>query len=207
MNTKIISIADNEDNKEERERDVLEENRGIRFDNSDSLWKMNTTIKEYISNTDIIYWGDIGLEFDDLKILIDRISVFIEKESNLESLFKQYAYAMISYVVLLAKTEYKGDFWGIVCDKIGAKKLSGQEQMKIGQMILNVFDYCELDYSTVKKSSRKYVDAVLYEIGEPPESNLGDLFYIFKYGFMGNADPQMLIDEIICREYIVHKGD
>ena len=47
---------------------------------------------------------------------------------------------------------------------------------------------------------------ILYEIGEPPESNLGDLFYIFKYAGMGNVDPNIMIDELTStKSYTVHK--
>ena len=112
---------------------------------------------------------------------------------------------MVTYVVFLTKYQYNGDFWGMISEEIGIDKPNGSDQAQIGKKILLTFDLAGMDYSPVKFSTRIYVDAVLYEIGEPPESNLGDLFYLFKYGFMSNVEPQVLIDEITTRAYGVHK--
>ena len=65
----------------------------------------------------------------------------------------------------------------MISEEIGIDKPNAPDQTQIGKMILKIFDLCELDYSVTKESNRKYVDSILYEVGIPPESNFGDLFY------------------------------
>ena len=175
----------------------------LSFTEDDSLKSMDTSIKQ--NAKDIIYWGDLDLSRGDLDILKNRIVLLLEKGFVFKDLFKQYPYAMVTYVVFLARYKYNGDFWGMISEEIGIDKPNAPDQTQIGKMILKVFDSCGLDYTAAMESNRKYVDSVLYEIGIPPESNFGDLFYIFKYGFMSNVEPQILIDEITTRAYGVHK--
>lgn len=175
----------------------------LNFTSDESLKSMDTAIKE--NSTDLEYWGDLDLSRDSLDVLKNRIMILLEGGFVFKNLFKQYPYAMVSYVVFLARYKYKGDFWGMISEEIGIDKPNAPDQTQIGKMILKVFDSCGLDYSVAKESNRKYVDSILYEVGIPPESNFGDLFYIFKYGLMSNVDPQILIDEIISKAYGVHK--
>ena len=175
----------------------------LNFTEDESLKSMDTSIKQNV--TDIKYWGDLGLSRGDLDILKNRIVLLLERGFVFKDLFKQYPYAMVTYVVFLARYKYKGDFWGMISEEIHTDKPNALDQTLIGKAILQVFDSCGLDYSAAMESNRKYVDSVLYEIGIPPESNFGDLFYIFKYGFMSNVEPQILIDEITTRAYGVHK--
>ncbi|GEM_PF-2085224 len=175
----------------------------IRFTANESLKSMDTSIKE--NAIDIIYWGDLNLLRGDLDILKNHIVLLLDKGYVFKDLFKHYPYAMVTYVVFLARYKYNGDFWGMISEEIGIDKPNASDQTQIGKRILKVFDSCGLDYSIAMESNRKYVDSVLYEIGIPPESNFGDLFYIFKYGFMSNVEPQILIDEITTRAYGVHK--
>lgn len=164
---------------------------------------MDTSIKA--NAKELEYWGDLNLSREDLDILKNRIMLLLERGFTFKNLFKQYSYAMVSYVIFLTKYKYNGDFWGMISEEIGIDKPNAPDQVQIGKMVLKVFDSCKLDYSVAKESSRKYVDPILYEVGIPPESNFGDLFYIFKYGLMSNADPQILIDEIISRAYSIHR--
>ena len=175
----------------------------LNFTKDESLKNMDTAIKESIK--DIEYWGDLELSKDSLDILKNRTIMLLERGVVFKNLFKQYKYAMVSYVVFLVKYKYKGDFWGMISEEIGIAKPNALDQTEIGKLILKVFDSCGFDYSVTKDSNRKYVDSILYEVGMPPESNFGDLFYIFKYGLMSNVDPQILIDEIISKTYGVHK--
>lgn len=173
------------------------------FASDESLKSMNTTIKEKVKGLE--YWGDLDVSKEDLDILKNRIIFALDKELFLKELFDLYPYAMTSYVVFLTKYRYMGDFWGMISEEIGIDKPCGPDQTWIGKKILRVFDICGLDYGAVKTSSRKYVDSILYEVGIPPESNFGDLFYIFKYGLMGNVEPQILMDEIASKSYGIHK--
>lgn len=175
----------------------------IHFDQDESLSNMDKTIKKAAHN--LKYWGQLNLNQEDLQVIIERAQVFYERGVTLKQLFKQYSYAMVSYAVFVSKFEYNGDFWGLIGDKICSEPVNGPDQHYIGNRILKTFDEYGLDYSRVSDSRRKYVDAVLYEIGEPPESNYGDLFFAFKYGSMGNVDPQVLIDHILTESYVVHK--
>ena len=175
----------------------------LSFTGDESLKSMNASIKEQVN--DIEYWGDLDISKNDLEILKNRIVLLLGRGFLFKDLFKQCPYAMVSYVVFLTKYKYNGDFWGMISEEIGISKPNAPDQTQIGKMILRVFDACKLDYSAAKDSNRKYVDSVLYEIGVPPESNYGDLFYIFKYGLMSNVEPQILIDEITTRAYGVHK--
>ena len=175
----------------------------LSFTSEESLKCMDVSIRE--NTKDIDYWGDLDLSKDNLEMLKDRIVLLLEKGFGFKNLFKQYPYAMVTYVVFLSKYKYNGDFWGMISEEIGKEKLNASDQTQIGKMILKVFDSCGLSYSVAKESNRKYVDSVLYEVGIPPESNFGDLFYIFKYGFTSNVEPQILIDEITTRAYGVHK--
>jgi hypothetical protein len=175
----------------------------LKFTEEESLKHIDTEIKKECKN--LVYWGDLDLSREDLEIIRDRLVVFIERGIAFKSLFELYPFAMASYAVFLSKYKYNGDFWGMITEEVGLDKFNAPEQIQIGKMILKVFDACGLDYNVAKESGRKYVDSVLYEVGEPPESNLGDLFYIFKYGFMSNVEPQILIDEIKSKAYGVHK--
>ena len=175
----------------------------LNFTSDESLKNMDTAIRENAKN--LKFWGDLNLSRVSLDILKNRIMILLERGFTFKNLFEQYPYAMVSYVVFLTKYKYKGDFWGMISEEIGIDKPNAPDQTQIGKMILKIFDLCELDYSIAKESNRKYVDSILYEVGIPPESNFGDLFYIFKYGLMSNVDPQILIDEIISKEYGVHK--
>ena len=91
-----------------------------------------------------------------------------------KDIFKQYPYAVVTYIVFLCKYQYNGDFWGLICEEIGIKKFGGPDQAQIGRMILSVFEKNGFDYSAIHDNARIYVDTVLYEVGEPPESNLRD---------------------------------
>lgn len=173
------------------------------FSVNDSLKSMDISIKENAKGLE--YWGDLEISKDNLDILKNRIIVLLERNFDFKDLFKQYPYAMTSYVVFLAKYKYNGDFWGMIAEEIGIDKPNAADQTQIGKLILKTFDICGLDYSVAAESGRKYVDSVLYEVGIPPHSNFSDLFYIFKYGQMSNTEPQILIDEITSREYGVHK--
>lgn len=175
----------------------------LNFTSDESLKNMDTAIKEHLK--DIEYWGDLDLSKDSLEILKNRTIILLERGIVFKNLFKQYPYAMVSYVVFLVKYKYKSDFWGMISEEIGIAKPNALDQTEIGKLILKVFDSCGFDYSVTKDSNRKYVDSILYEVGMPPESNFGDLFYIFKYGLMSNVDPQILINEIISKTYGVHK--
>lgn len=175
----------------------------LNFTSDESLKNMDTAVKENMK--DLKFWGDLNLSRVSLDILKNRIIILLERGMVFKSLFEQYPYAMVSYVVFLTRYKYKGDFWGMISEEIGIDKPNAPDQTQIGKMILKIFDLCELDYSVTKESNRKYVDSILYEVGIPPESNFGDLFYIFKYGLMSNVDPQFLIDEITSKEYGVHK--
>ncbi|SFP59342.1 hypothetical protein SAMN04487928_10484 [Butyrivibrio proteoclasticus] len=174
-----------------------------KFTEDDSLTKINKEVKQELHDKD--FWGQIDVSKDDLEIIKNRIELLIDRGVEFKQLFKDYPYAMVTYVVFLTKYQYNGDFWGMISEEIGIDKPSGTDQAQIGKKILLTFDLAGLNYSPVKFSTRIYVDAVLYEVGEPPESNLGDLFYLFKYGFMSNVEPQVLIDEITTRAYGVHK--
>lgn len=175
----------------------------LNFTGDESLKNMDTAIKEKCENLE--FFGDLNLSRSSLDILKNRIMVLLERGVGFKNLFVQYPYAMVSYVVFLTMYKYNGDFWGMISDEIGIDKPNASEQTQIGKMILRVFDLCKLDYSVAKESSRKYVDSILYEVGIPPESNFGDLFYIFKYGMMSNVEPQILVDEIVSKEYGIHK--
>lgn len=175
----------------------------MEFSVNDSLKSMDASIKD--NTKGLLYWGDLEISKDNLDILRNRIVVLLERNFAFKDLFKQYPYAMATYVVFLAKYRYNGDFWGMIAEEIGIDKPNAADQTQIGKMILKTFDACGLDYSVAAESGRKYVDSVLYEVGIPPYSNFGDLFYIFKYGQMSNTEPQILIDEITSREYGVHK--
>lgn len=175
----------------------------LNFTSDESLKNMDIAVKENMN--DLKFWGDLNLSRVSLDILKNRIIILLERGMVFKSLFEQYPYAMVSYVVFLTRYKYKGDFWGMISEEIGIDKPNAPDQTQIGKMILKIFDLCELDYSVTKESNRKYVDSILYEVGIPPESNFGDLFYIFKYGLMSNVDPQFLIDEITSKEYGVHK--
>ena len=83
----------------------------IRFTANESLKSMDTSIKE--NATDIIYWGDLNLSRGDLDILKNHIVLLLDKGYVFKDLFKQYPYAMVTYVVFLARYKYNGDFWGM----------------------------------------------------------------------------------------------
>lgn len=173
------------------------------FTSEESLKNMDTAIKENVKNLE--FWGDLNLSKVSLDVLKNRVMILLERGFVFKNLFKQYPYAMVSYVVFLTRYKYKSDFWGMISEEIGIDKPSTPDQTQIGKMILKAFDICKLNYSVARESNRKYVDSILYEVGIPPESNFGDLFYIFKYGLMSNVDPQILIDEIKSKAYGVHK--
>lgn len=175
----------------------------MKFTGEESLRNMDTTIKENAQN--IRFWGELELSKESLDVLKNRIKILLGKGLSFKQLFIQYPYAMVSYVVFLTKYKYRDDFWGMISAEIDIDKPNPVEQIQIGKMILKVFDSYGLDYSAAKESSRKYVDPILYEVGIPPESNFGDLFYIFKYGLMSNVEPQILIDEITSKSYGIHK--
>ena len=157
----------------------------VEFSVDDSLKSMDLSIKE--NTKDIGYWGDLEISRDNLDILKNRIVLLLERNFAFKDLFKQYPYAMASYVVFLTKYKYNGDFWGMIAEEIGIDKPNPAEQTQIGKLILKTFDACGLDYSVAAESGRKYVDSVIYEVGIPPYSNFGDLFYIFKYGTISNT--------------------
>ena len=79
------------------------------FTVDESLKSMDSSIKE--NATGIIYWGDLNLSREDLDILKNRIVLLLEKGFVFKDLFKQYPYAMVTYVVFLARYKYNGDFW------------------------------------------------------------------------------------------------
>ena len=94
---------------------------------------MDTSIKN--NAKDIIYWGD-------LDILKNCIVLLLEKGFVFKELFKQYPYAMVTYVVFLARYKYNGDFLGMISEEIGIDKPNAPDQTQIGKMILKVFDSC-----------------------------------------------------------------
>ncbi len=173
------------------------------FTGMETVNKMDSMIKDVIRNYD--FWGQLDISRDELEKIRERMSVFLGRGILFEEFFKQYPYVTVTYIVFLCKFQYNGDFWGMISDEVGIEKIAGGEQSRIGRMILSTFKKNGFDFSGVHDNARIYVDTVLYEIGEPPESNLRDLFYIFKYGSMGNADPQLLIDQITSESYGVHK--
>lgn len=173
------------------------------FTGTETVNKMDSMIKDVIKNYD--FWGQLDISRDELEKIRERISVFLKRGMEFKEFFKQYPYVTVTYIVFLCKFQYNGDFWGMISDEVGIEKIVGAEQSRIGRMILSTFKKNGFDYSGVHDNARIYVDTVLYEIGEPPESNLRDLFFIFKYGSMGNADPQLLIDQITSESYGVHK--
>ena len=112
----------------------------LSFTADESLKSMDTSIKQ--NAKDIIYWGDLDLSRGDLDILKNRIVLLLEKGFVFKDLFKQYPYAMVTYVVFLARYKYNGDFWGMISEEIGIDKPNAPDQTQIGKMILKVFDSC-----------------------------------------------------------------
>ena len=204
----VIKVKENYTGEKLVEKDVSQQqiiSRTVVLVEADSLTQMDKKFKEVSHNGNIEFWGDIELSSSGVEILKNRISVVLESGYTLTELFKNYPYALVSYAVFYSKYNYNGDFWGMLSEGLGIDKLSQFEQIQIRKQILSVFDKCKLDYSAALDSSRKYVNSVLYELGEPPVSNFGDVFYLFKYGMMANVDPQVLIDEITSRAFNVHK--
>lgn len=172
------------------------------FDDEMSLGKMDKIVREKVKNVDI--WGQIDLTRTDLKFLIEKLRVFtVDYNKTIKYLFQIHPYALTSYAVFVAKYFYNGDFWGMLGEKLGCSKPGPADQKYIGNLLLRMFKLIGLKHEV---GERKYVDTVLYEIGEPPESNIGDLFSIFKYSGAGSTDPSYLIEELkSTKSYQVHK--
>ena len=81
----------------------------------------------------------MDLSKDSLEILKNRTIILLERGIVFKNLFKQYPYAMVSYVVFLVKYKYKSDFWGMISEEIGIDKPNAPDQTQIGKMILKVF--------------------------------------------------------------------
>ena len=177
----------------------------VHLHDEDTVAHIEDKLKKAVIHSDIAFWGDLDFSRDDLEILKERLVELIKTGMTLVQLFRHYSYSLVNYAVFTSKYYYNGDFWGMISDGIGAKKPNPQEQTHIRNIILTTFDKCHLDYSVAFDSSRKYVDSVLYQVGTPPISNFGDLFYLFKYGMMANAEPQILVDEITSSAFNVHK--
>lgn len=60
---------------------------------------MDTSIKA--NAKELEYWGDLNLSREDLDILKNRIMLLLERGFTFKNLFKQYSYAMVSYVIFL----------------------------------------------------------------------------------------------------------
>ena len=75
----------------------------LNFTSDESLKNMDTAVKENMK--DLKFWGDLNLSRVSLDILKNRIIILLERGMVFKSLFEQYPYAMVSYVVFV--TRYK----------------------------------------------------------------------------------------------------
>ena len=141
-------------------------------------WRNKKTHKLYYTTMLFEYWGDLNLSRDALNVLKNRIMLLLERGFAFKDLFKHYPYAMVSYVVFLTKYKYNGDFWGMISKEIGIDKPNATEQIKIGKMILKVFDSCRLDYSVAKESNLDY-SRRSHESGWKPHSYCISTKYCF----------------------------
>ena len=175
-----------------------------RFTNIHTLFEMDDYISRELKGKR--FWGEINLSEEELDVLVEHISDRIQKGHPLKQIFDRYPLSSVSYAVFLTKYKYSGNFWNMIADTVGGIEISSADQALIGKQITNTFSKYHFDCSAIGDSRRIYLDSILYEIGEPPESNLGDLFYIFKYAGMGNVDPNIMIDELTStKSYTVHK--
>ncbi len=103
----------------------------IQFTEDDSLTKINKVVKQELHGKD--FWGQIDVSKDDLNIIKNRIELLIDRGVEFKQLFKDYPYAMVTYVVFLTKYQYNGDFWGMISEEIGIDKPNGSDQAMIGK--------------------------------------------------------------------------
>ena len=74
----------------------------LNFTSDESLKNMDTAVKENMK--DLKFWGDLNLSRVSLDILKNRIIILLERGMVFKSLFEQYPYAMVSYVVFLTRS-------------------------------------------------------------------------------------------------------
>lgn len=142
------------------------------------------------------FWGDLDISLEDYDVLKNLLKERIEHGMTFQELIEYRPISVVTFAVFLAKYKYNGNFWGVLAEELGLEGFSQLEQTRYGKRFFKVFLLNGFDVSRFRDTSRIYVNAILFEIGEPPESNVGDLFYIFKYSSLGASDPQAFVEEL-----------
>lgn len=152
------------------------------------------------------FWGDLGVSFEEFEALRERMKDILSVDGvDIKSICKKYPHAITTLLVFYARYEYNTNFWDSFSKELGIK-MSQPYQSYLGACARKMFDQYGFDYSEAKEESRINIAPIIYEACLPPESCLGDLFYVLSYDSYGMFDPQLVIEELIeMRSYTIRK--
>ena len=150
-------------------------------------------------------WGDIDLEKDDYNALGEMLAEYLRKPSvTPEHVCRCFPLSVTTFAVFLIRYEFNYNFWTLFLEKLGLSNTPTNEAI-FGSCMLNTFESNGFDFSEAA-GGRKYLDPIIYEAGLPPESNLGDLFYVLKYDTHSSFDPIGVIEDLLAsRSYAIRK--
>lgn len=153
----------------------------------------------------VALWGDIELSKHNYEELSRLLSVFIQENPAWSvTLCEKFPVCVTTFAVFLIRYEFNYNFWSLLAEKLSVLNTI-QFESTVGSCILNTFTRFGFDYSEAS-GGRKYLDPIIYEAGLPPESNLGDLFYVLKYDSHSVFDPIGVIEDLIeSRSYAIRK--
>ena len=168
--------------------------------------KLKTTesvLQKKIGGVDL--WGDIELKRDDYDSLIKLIADYVKcQPTRIGFLCERYPVCVTTIAVFLIRYEFNYNFWTLLAERFTVENTPVFEST-LGKCILNTFSRFGFDYSEAQ-GGRKYLDPIIFEAGLPPESNLGDLFYVIKYDTHYAFDPIGVIEDLIeSRSYAIRK--
>lgn len=176
-----------------------------RITNNQSLATIEANITQELEGKQL--WGDLSLSLEEYKSLRGRIKfVLKQSDDSISSICKLFPNSITTFLVFLVRYRYNLNFWRLVGEEL-AIPIAPADESLIGKCAISSFKRHHFDFSEAEKSTRIYVEPILYESGIPPESSLADLFYVLNYDRHTIFDPQLVIDDLIeMRSFQIRKS-
>ncbi len=167
------------------------------------LHSIETLLRKKINGHEL--WGDIDLKKEEYDALGEALAGFLQDDpSDIGSLCQRFPVCLTTFAVFLIRYEFNYNFWTLFLKKLGLPNTPANEVI-FGTCILKAFEENGFDLSEAA-GGRKYLDPIIYEAGLPPESNLGDLFYVLKYDTHSRFDPIGVIEDLLAsRSYAIRR--
>lgn len=152
-------------------------------------------------------WGDINITDGEYETLVRVLKEYIDgNDEQVYNLCSDFPVSLTTFLVNLARIEYNYNFWGLVYERLNFSTSDQYLQGTIGKCARNTFTKYGFDFSEADDGIYVYLNPIIFEAGLPPESNLGDLFYILSYDTYSIFDPYSIIDDLIeSRSYAIRK--